>query len=55
MLSLSEELRQARKELRTWAILHATEDDSDRGVWRALLVIGKAIAFVEQYEEDQAL
>lgn len=53
MLPLSEQLRQAIAELRTWAHLHKTEDADDLGVWRALVTLDKALAVIEQQEADR--
>lgn len=54
MLPLSEELRQALNELRTWAHLHKTDDDSDLGVWRALTTVGTAVVFIGQVEAERS-
>jgi hypothetical protein len=48
---LSEELSQALAELRTWAHLHASDDDTDIGIWRALVTIDKAVSALRIYEE----
>jgi len=52
MLPLSEELAQAQRELRTWAHLHQTDDDTDIGIWRALVTIQKAVNRLRQIEAD---
>ncbi len=50
MLPLSEELRQAIVEIDTWARLHKTEDDTDRGIWRALVTLKKVLKVVQEQE-----
>ena len=50
MLPLSEELAQAERELRTWAHLHKTDDDTDLGVWRALVTVSKAVNALRKME-----
>jgi hypothetical protein len=51
MLPLSAELEFAANEIRTWAHLHKTEDDSDIGVWRALVTIDKAVNQLRRQEK----